>query len=398
MIKRSKDGSLDEEEKRVVKALLSEGMRNQDIQDLVNRGRRATINGARITEVKQDDDQEVAREDEVELFKIKRKLYDPVTGLNDIDHERLIRSREAMMMAVQIFNSPHLKFRTEQFAVLAIIAWTYLLHEYHENELNESILRADGLTVSLQDLLDRRTSPLSKNMKKNLAAMKDIRDEVEHRLFGKSDNNWLGLFQACCVNYENTVCDLFGKDLSLQSHLNFALQFARVSLAQVSETQELAVPANIQTLDARLNGTIDDVDLEALEYKFRVVYTMDGSSKSGANLKFISPDSDEGKEVHNVLVKNRVADDVYPFKPKAVVAEVQKAVPHFTTHTHQLAWKRHKVRPKNNVKKPDQTQKKYCIYHSAHRDYTYAQAWIDLLIETYSNDEEMVKLRDGKKL
>lgn len=393
MVKRSKDGTLDDEEKRVVKALLAEGMRNQDIQDLVNRGRRATINSARITEVKQDDRIEAATDEQVERFKIKRKLYDPVTGLNDIDHERLIRSREAMMMAVQIFNSPHLKFRTEQFAVLAIIAWTYLLHEYHETELSESILRSDGLTVSLQDLLDRKTSPLSKNMIKNLLAIKEIRDEVEHRLFGKSDQNWLGLFQACCVNFENTICDLFGKDLSLQSHLNFALQFARVSMAQVSETQELAIPANIQTLDARLNGNLDESDWKSLEYKFRVVYTMDGSSKSGANIKFVSPDSDEGQEIHNVLVKNRIADDMFPFKPSAVVAAVRAKVPDFSMHTHTLAWKKHKVRPNNNAKKPSQTNKTYCVYHSAHRDYTYSQAWIDFLTETYAEDGKLDTLR-----
>jgi len=398
MVKRNKDGSLSDEEKRVVKLLLSQGMRNQDIQDFVNRSRRATINSARITEVKQDGEQKLATEEELELFKIKRKLYDPVTGLNEIDHERLIRSREAMMMAVHVFNSPHLKFRTEQFTVNSIIAWTYLLHEYHEKDLDESIQRSDGLTVSLQALIDRPTSPLSASVKKNLLAIKDIRDEVEHRLFGKSDNNWLGLFQACCVNYENMICDLFGTDLSLQNHLNFALQFARVSMSQISETQELAIPANIQSLDARLNRDNNEEDFNSIEYKFRVVYTVESSSKTGANLKFVSPDSNEGKEIHNVLIKNRVSDEMYPFKPMSVVSAIKKSIPCFTSHLHQLAWKRHNVRPRSNVKRPDQTKKIYCVYHSAHNDYTYSQSWIDLLVETYSDEIEMSKLREEKPL
>jgi hypothetical protein len=74
VVARHKDGALSAEEKRAVKALLDEGIRNQDIQDLVNRGRRATINSARITEMKHDDAQQPASEDELELFKIKRKL------------------------------------------------------------------------------------------------------------------------------------------------------------------------------------------------------------------------------------------------------------------------------------------------------------------------------------
>ena len=36
-----------------------------------------------------------------------------------------------MIPAVQIFNSATLNFRTEVFAVLACIAWTYLLHEHY---------------------------------------------------------------------------------------------------------------------------------------------------------------------------------------------------------------------------------------------------------------------------
>jgi hypothetical protein len=50
---RSKRGALTADETRIVKALLAKGWRNQDIQALVNFGRKATVNGGRITGVKQ---------------------------------------------------------------------------------------------------------------------------------------------------------------------------------------------------------------------------------------------------------------------------------------------------------------------------------------------------------
>ena len=58
-----------------------------------------------MTGVKQDENQEAATDDEVAFFEIKKRSYDPQTGLNFFDDERLIRSREAMILAVQIFNS-----------------------------------------------------------------------------------------------------------------------------------------------------------------------------------------------------------------------------------------------------------------------------------------------------
>ena len=51
---RKREGRLTAEEECIVKGLLSHGWRNQDIQALVNVGRIATINSARITEVKQN--------------------------------------------------------------------------------------------------------------------------------------------------------------------------------------------------------------------------------------------------------------------------------------------------------------------------------------------------------
>ena len=48
--------------------------------------------------------------------------------------ELIVKSREAMMAAVQLYNNPQITFKTETFITLAIIAWTYLLHAYYANK------------------------------------------------------------------------------------------------------------------------------------------------------------------------------------------------------------------------------------------------------------------------
>ncbi len=49
-----KPTALSDEEKRVIKALLAEGMRNQDIHNLINYERGATINFGRIAGVRKN--------------------------------------------------------------------------------------------------------------------------------------------------------------------------------------------------------------------------------------------------------------------------------------------------------------------------------------------------------
>jgi hypothetical protein len=51
----TKATTLTEEEKRVVKALIAEGMRNQDIHALINYERPVTVNFGRITGIKKND-------------------------------------------------------------------------------------------------------------------------------------------------------------------------------------------------------------------------------------------------------------------------------------------------------------------------------------------------------
>lgn len=48
---------------------------------------------------------------------------------------------------------------------------------------------------------------------------------------------------------------------------------------------------------------------------------------------------------------------------------------------HTQAWQKHKVRPAQGSKSPEKTNRDFCIYHSAHRDYTYNENWIARLIE-----------------
>src|SRR4029077_20312007 len=129
-----KPTTLTDEEKRVIKALLLEGMRNQDIHALINYGRTRTVNFGRIAGVKKSDKIAPASAEEVAFFRRKKRSFDPVTGLNLYGDERLIRAREAMILAVMIFNSGGFRFKTEIFAVLANIAWTYLLHECYRRK------------------------------------------------------------------------------------------------------------------------------------------------------------------------------------------------------------------------------------------------------------------------
>ena len=378
---------LTDQEKRVVKALLAEGMRNQDIHALINYERSATVNFGRIAGVKKSQKIDAASPEEVAFFRRKKHSFDPVTGLNLYGDERLIRAREAMILAVTIFNSGSYRFKTEVFAVLANIAWTYLLHEYYDRK-GIPPNNADGTTFALSHMLSRQDCPLSKGIKNNLLSIKTIRDDVEHKMLGRSDIKWLSLFQACCLNFDKTLVDWFGPRVTLQSDLSVVLQFGKLALEQGAQINAYDIPPNIAALDALLRKDMNEEDLEDLEYQFRVVFTFDSASKGKAHIQFLNPDSAEGKSVQNVLQKFKIADELYRYKPGAVAKMVRKiSGKPFSVSDHTAAWQKHKVRPSSGTKSPEKTNRDYCIYHPAHRDYTYNDKWIELLVADQQTDK-----------
>jgi hypothetical protein len=375
-----KPTALTDEEKRVMKALLVGGMRNQDVHALINYERPATINFGRIAGIRKNEKIAPASPEEVAFFRRKKHSFDPITGLNLYGDERLIRARESMILAVTIFNSGSYRFKTEVFAVLANIAWTYLLHEHYERK-GIPPLNADGTTFALVHMLSRPDCPLTKGVKNNLLSLKTIRDDVEHKMLGRSDVKWLPLFQACCLNFDKTLVGWFGPRVTLQGDLSVALQFGKLELEQAAQVSSYDIPPSITALDARLKKDMKEEELDDLEYQFRVVYTFDSASKGKAHIQFLSPDSAEGKSVQNVLQKFKIADELYQHKPGDVVKLVRKvAGKAFLMSDHTEAWQRLKVRPPSGAKSPDKTNREYCIYHSAHRDYTYNDRWVELLV------------------
>jgi hypothetical protein len=74
------------------------------------------------------------------------------------------------------------------------------------------------------------------------------------------------------------------------------------------------------------------------------------------------------------------------FKPKHITKTVGKRLQRqFSMADHVCSWKFYKCRPISGAAKPENTDSRYCVYDSVHRDYVYTQAWIDKLVTELSD-------------
>jgi hypothetical protein len=163
------------------------------------------------------------------------------------------QSQDAALSGVQVFNNPLIKFKSETFIVLMNIAWTYLLHgHYRRVGVEYRYYRRQGKRRrfertgdgsfkywDLRQCLVARECPLDNPTTKNLLFLIGLRDEITHHMSPVLDQFVSARYQACCLNYNRYIKELFGKRYGLTSISATAFNFRG---SRVSSSRALAKP------------------------------------------------------------------------------------------------------------------------------------------------------------
>jgi len=338
--------TLEKWEIAIVKAMLASSYIPQDIQSYFSRPTRS-INHARVLEIrdeKKHKEIKVATEDELARFLETWPNIDPTTGLHLQGDELLIKAREAMIAAVHTFNSAGLYFRAELFIVTCMIAWTYLLHAYYKREGIDYRHKKGGVVQKtptgadkyweLSECLSHGNCPLEKGVVNNLRFLFEIRHEIEHRSTNRVDDALSAKLQACCINFNDTIKMLFGKEFALEKRLPIALQFVTFDGTQRISLVGANLPANIATAMDNFHGSLTDDEQKDPKFRYRVAFVPKISgkaSKADLAVEFIKPGSPEAEAVERVLLKEVERPK---FLPSQIVAKVRAKHPRFSMYDH----------------------------------------------------------------
>ncbi|WP_227674508.1 DUF3644 domain-containing protein [Psychrobacter jeotgali] len=217
-------------------------------------------------------------------------------------YELVMKSREAALAAVQIFNNPNITFKSESFSVLIIISWTYLLHAYYENKgieyryykkpnkrkIFDRTKHGAYKHWELERCLDNDKSPIDYESALNLKFLIGLRHEIEHQMTSRIDDSLSARYQACCLNYNHYICKFFGKEHGIEKHLSFSLQFSSISEEQknlLSEFEEL--PENIKSYITKFDESISDEEYGSPKYAYRILFVPKTVNKRGQADKVI---------------------------------------------------------------------------------------------------------------
>lgn len=275
-----------------------------------------------------------------------------------VKNELLLKSKESILTAVQVFNNPNIQFKSESFIILAVIAWTYLLHAYYRDKKIEyryfkllNVKRKFDLTThgaykywELEKCLTEKKSPIDKIATSNLLFLIGLRHEIEHQMTTRIDDLLSARFQACCLNYNEYLKKLFPKEKSIEKHLSFSLQFSSLSEKQVDQlTDYKSLPNNISTYIESFDKDLPENDFNDSRFSYRVLFVPKTANRKGQAdkvIEFVDPNSDIAKGLSKEYwaFKDREKPKYLPSK---IVMEIKKlGYTGFGQHQHTQLWKK----------------------------------------------------------
>ncbi len=263
--------------------------------------------------------------------------------IGSVKSELLAKAREAALSAIQIFNSPQILFKSETFIVLMVIAWTYMLHAYYRSRRIEyryykktNKRRIFSRTKhksyrywELETCLKCNESPIDPDTTNNLLFLIGLRHEIEHQMSRSLDNYLSGHFQACALNFNQYIKNLFGNKYGLDDHLAFSIQFMKISEEQILGTKSAPdIPEHLMSYIAEFDAGLTEDQRSSERYTIRLVFQPKSVNRPGQSdkvINFVKPNSVMSSENDSQLYVMTKETERRKLLPSAVVKIIQEA-------------------------------------------------------------------------
>lgn len=314
--------------------------------------------------------------------------------VGSVKAELVKKSREAALAAVQIFNNPNITFKAEAYIVLMIISWTYLMHahfrskniEYRYSQQRGQRRKFDTTKNGaykyweLERCLNDDASPIDRDSANNLRFLIGLRHEIEHQMTTKIDDILSARFQACCLNYNTYIKQLFGDELGIENHLSFSLQFSTISTEQKELLeQHKELPANIQGYIQSFDEALSDEEFSHQKYAYRILFVPKTANRKGQAdrvVEFVKSDSPLAEAINKEYAVIKETEKKKYLPKQVIEVMAQEGFPEFNMHRHTQLWKQ------LDAKNPD---KNFGVL-VAGKHWHWYDSWVEK-VRKYCNDE-----------
>lgn len=185
----------------------------------------------------------------------------------DLQSRLIEKSKEAFVMAIEIYNKPTIKYRVEGFSMFICNAWELMLKAHMINKLGETSIyypNHPDRTLALSDCIKKVFTNDKDPLRLNLEKINELRNTSTHLITEEYEMVYVPLFQSCVLNFNDKMYDFFSIDMTEiipQNFLTLSVSLKALNEAEISakypeiiSKKLISTKANIDALTATENS------------------------------------------------------------------------------------------------------------------------------------------------
>ena len=161
-------------------------------------------------------------------------------------------------------------------------------------------------------------------------------------MVGELDDALSARFQACCLNYNRYIAELFGEKFAIDKYLSFSLQFSKLSKEQRELIEDYDLPETIETyiktFDSGLTSEEYNSEEDATRYLF-VPKTTNRPGQADRVIEFVKENTNLADNINKEYVLIKEAEKTKFLAGQIVSAMKAKGYTKFNFHKHTELWK-----------------------------------------------------------
>lgn len=174
------------------------------------------------------------------------------------------KSKEAFMMAIEVYNKPSIKYRVEGFSFFICNAWELMLKAHMINKFgDDSIYYKDNSkrTITLENCIKKVFTNDKDPLRKNLEKIIELRNTGTHFITEEYEMVYIPLFQATVFNFIEKIQAFHNVDMTEiipQNFLTLTVSYNALNDDEIRAKYPAEIAERLIGINEELKPVIDE--------------------------------------------------------------------------------------------------------------------------------------------
>lgn len=239
--------------------------------------------------------------------------------------DRLIgKSKEAFVMAIEVYNKPSIRYRLEGFSFFICNAWELMLKAHLIKTAGESsIYYTDkpNRTISLENCVQKIFTNEKSPIRQNFSKIIELRNTSTHFITEEYEAVYIPLLQACVFNYVEKMMEFHNEDITELIPENFLTLSVRITSLEETEIRGKYTRQVAERLLSATEEIVPMIEKNNSGFAIRVEHFHYNTKNRNEATEFYHIEK-EAKEGVRVIKELKNPNDTHKYNTKACIKEL----------------------------------------------------------------------------